>query len=214
MDDDRTPTSGTRRHRQRSSGTGLVLAVVLVAVGLLAAACGGGTKDPGAASAASSRTSTSTTAAPSVSSGANSSGQSSQAEQLKFSQCMRSEGVSNFPDPPANGAFLHALSAAGIDTHSPIFQSALQACKKFNPAGNLTPAQSAAQNAKGLQFAQCMRSHGVANFPEPSQGSNGQITINGGTGSGIDPNSPQFQSAQQACSADLPTGAPSAGGAG
>ena len=41
-----------------------------------------------------------------------------------------------------------------------------------------------------LAFAKCMRAHGVPNFPDPN-GSSGQL----GPNSGIDPNSPQFQSA-------------------
>lgn len=201
MDDDSTPTTGNRRRRQRRRvGSGLALPVVLLAVGLLAAACGGGTKAPGAASAAR----TSTTAAPSSSSVSGSSGQSSQAEQLRFSQCMRTEGVSNFPDPPANGAFLNAISAAGIDTQSPTYQTALQACKKYTPAGNLSPAQSAAQNAKGLEFSQCMRSHGVPNYPDPSTGPAGEQVINL-HGTGIDPSSPTYQAASQACQKIVPS---------
>ena len=49
------------------------------------------------------------------------------------------------------------------------------------------------------QLAACMRSHGVPNFPEP----NAQGVISSGS---IDPNSPQFQQAMQACRKDLPNG--------
>jgi hypothetical protein len=41
-----------------------------------------------------------------------------------------------------------------------------------------------------LAFAKCMRAHGVPDFPDPN-GQSGQL----GPFSGIDPNSPQFQSA-------------------
>jgi hypothetical protein len=54
--------------------------------------------------------------------------------------------------------------------------------------GNLTLAQTAAANANELKYAQCMRAHKVSNFPDP----NGQGT-----------NSPQFQSAWQACQSNL-----------
>jgi hypothetical protein len=50
-----------------------------------------------------------------------------------------------------------------------------------------------------VKFAQCMRSHGVGDFPEPS--SNGTITV-GGTIS----QSPQFQAADQTCHTLLPNG--------
>ena len=35
-------------------------------------------------------------------------------------------------------------------------------------AGSTSPQDTAASNSKALQFAQCMRSHGVPNFPDPS----------------------------------------------
>jgi len=47
----------------------------------------------------------------------------------------------------------------------------------------------------GLEFSRCMRSHGVANFPDPN--SQGVIAI--GPSSGIDASSAKFQAAQQAC---------------
>jgi hypothetical protein len=52
-----------------------------------------------------------------------------------------------------------------------------------------------------LAYARCMRAHGVPNFSDP-QTSNGGIGQPGGMGfdlGGINPNSPQFQSANRAC---------------
>jgi hypothetical protein len=202
MDDDSTRPPQTRKRRQRRSfSAGLV--GLLVTIGSLAAACGSASKDPGAASAAS--TSTSTTAAPSGSSGSSSSAQSSQAEELRLAQCMRANGVPHFPDPPSNGAFLNALGASGVNPNSPIFQSALQACKKYNPDENLTPSESAAQNAKGVEISQCMRSHGVPTFPDPSTGPLGEQVMNL-RGTGIDPGSPTYQAASQACQKIVPGG--------
>jgi hypothetical protein len=53
-----------------------------------------------------------------------------------------------------------------------------------------------------------MRTHGVPNFPDPVQSGNGRVglQIRGGPGSGLDPKSPAFQSAQQACKKLLPNG--------
>ena len=139
-----------------------------------------------------------TTAPPSRSSGALSpSSESDQSQQLQFARCMRTHGVTEFPDPSAGG-FLNAIAASGINTKSPAFQAALQACKKYTPEGNMTPAQSAAQTAKGLEFSQCMRSHGVPNFPDPSTGPAGEQVIDL-RGLGIDPGSPTLQKASQAC---------------
>jgi hypothetical protein len=57
-----------------------------------------------------------------------------------------------------------------------------------------------------LQFANCMRAHGVPNFPDPGSGGGPKI----GPGSGIDPSSPAFQFAQSKCNKLLPGGGPSA----
>ena len=49
-----------------------------------------------------------------------------------------------------------------------------------------------------LQYASCMRSHGVPAFPDPGPG--GGIPA----GSGINPQSPAFQSAESACTSLVP----------
>lgn len=189
------------------AGTRLALIGLLAAIGLLIAACAAGSHDP---RAASSGTSTTVTSAPSGSgsSGSGSSGsrpseQARETEELRLAQCMRSHGVPNFPDPGSDGGLLHAISAAGINTRSTAYLTALQACKKYTPAGNVSPGQSAAQSANGLKFSQCMRSHGVPNFPDPSTGPTGGQVINL-HGSGIDPSSPAFQAAKEACQKTVP----------
>jgi hypothetical protein len=79
------------------------------------------------------------------------------------------------------------------DVNSPQFQAAAGACRSQNPAGAApTPAQQAQQLAAQLKYAQCMRSHGVSNFPDPtSQGSQGS--------QGVDVNSPPVIAANKAC---------------
>jgi hypothetical protein len=53
-----------------------------------------------------------------------------------------------------------------------------------------------------LQFARCMREHGI-DMPDPQSG--GMIVNEeGGDGSKIDPNDPDFQAAQEACGGLLP----------
>ena len=56
-----------------------------------------------------------------------------------------------------------------------------------------------------------MRSHGEPNFPDPQFGTGGRVSIKLSAGAGLDPQSPQFQAAQNACQKDLPgkLGAPS-----
>jgi hypothetical protein len=195
MNDDtaRSAVSGKRRPR-RAFGVSLAIAG-LAAMGLLAAACGGGSKDPGAAGAGR----TTTTAAPSAAASSGQSGQISQAQQLlELAQCIRSHGVPNFPDPSPTAGILGMIENSGVNPQSANFKAAVQACKKYEPGANLTPAQSAAQNAKGVEESQCMRSHGVPNFPDPTTGPVGEQVLNL-RGTGIDPSSPTYQAAGQAC---------------
>jgi hypothetical protein len=69
------------------------------------------------------------------------------------------------------------------------------------PSGGQSSTFSMARGneAAMLAYAQCMRSHGVANFPDP----NGQGVIQG---SGIDVGSASFQAADKACRHVLPNG--------
>lgn len=116
---------------------------------------------------------------------------------------MRSHGVPNFPDPsPGGGLYL----PAGLDPNTSTFQHALTACQKYRSAGGGIPtgAQLSYDMAHLLRYAQCMRAHGVTNFPDPT------ITPGGGPGfkfsQYIDQNSPTFQSADKACHHLLPNG--------
>lgn len=58
-----------------------------------------------------------------------------QSQLLKFVSCMRSHGVSNFPDPSASGTLLLQGGTNGVDPNSPQFKSAMQACRSLIPAG-------------------------------------------------------------------------------
>lgn len=67
------------------------------------------------------------------------------------------------------------------------------------------PAKSAVAGDRFLAFSQCMRAHGVTNFPDPSSSGGIQLSAS----SGINPFSPAFKAAQGACRSLLPGGGPS-----
>jgi hypothetical protein len=130
-----------------------------------------------------------------------------QAKALAFSRCMRSHGVANFPDP--NGGQIqiqvqrtpNSTSVNGVEVNGPAFRSAMTACRSYLPnGGHPSAAQTAKAKAQALAMSRCMRSHGVPNFPDPQfhsgPGGGVGVQING---SGVNPNSPAFQSAQKAC---------------
>ena len=167
-----------------------LLAAGLVASVLLVGACGGGSNDPGVA-------------------GAGGSGSSHQGSALAYARCMRAHGISDFPDPNSDGEIqLTATAGSDLTPDSPQFKSANDACKSQLPA---PPSQAEQRKdfAQALKFAKCMRSHGIP-IPDPQPPSSGPQTQSA-AGSGrnnqnFDPNSPQFKSAQQACSSLLPKG--------
>lgn len=127
------------------------------------------------------------------------------AQALAYSKCMRSHGVPNYPDPTrTNGGVQSGVGPnSGIDTNSPQFQAASQACQKLEPGpGNASPGQVAQLKRNGLKLARCMRSHGIAGFPDPD--SQGVIIIK--QGSGVDTNSSQYQSALSVCQKQIQGG--------
>lgn len=174
----------------------LVLAVALGSLGLAVAGCGGSSSDSSTSSGGSAGSSGGT---PASSQTANSS------KLAQFAQCMRAHGLSDFPDPTGGHLNLRITKGSDLNPNSPAYQTAFKACKSLEPAGLRSGArQNPQQQQQLLKFVNCMRSHGVANFPDPN--ANGTMLIQGGA-NGVDPNSPQFKSAMQACRSLIPAGA-------
>jgi len=123
---------------------------------------------------------------------------------VKFSQCMRQNGVSTFPDPDASGSLTidGVVNGSSLNPNSPTFQQAISACKDLEPAGFMGHTRSAQQQAAALKFAQCMRDDGVSDFPDPT--ADGPIidTTRIPSMAGKDPRSdPGFNAAKDKCSA-------------
>jgi hypothetical protein len=125
---------------------------------------------------------------------------------LQFAKCMRAHGVSGFPDPSAQG-----VQIQGLDPNAPVFQAAQKACAKYGPSPDSLPKPTAAEQRAALRFAECMRVHGVPNFPDPLSAPPSLrapvLALRGmifAVGSGIQPRSPAFQQAAAACGLKLP----------
>jgi hypothetical protein len=106
---------------------------------------------------------------------------------------MRSHGVANFPNPGSNGQF--AVSPTVGNINSPQFQSALTACRSLQKGAALKPDMGG--QATLLKYAQCMRGHGISDFPDPS--ATGGYMINPSKQTDMNPTNPVFQKAQTAC---------------
>jgi hypothetical protein len=188
----------------------LLTGLAVVAASLLLAACGGSSSSPGVAHVG-------TTSASSGSGGSGGGAPESketiagaQQKMVKFAQCMRTHGEPEFPEPTEGGIQIHSQNGHGPNPESPRFQAAEKACSKYAPARVApSPAQQAKAQEQALKFSECMRSHGVPNFPDPKFSSGGGMRITlkaGGPGGGMNPGSPQFQAAQKACQSVSPLG--------
>jgi hypothetical protein len=89
---------------------------------------------------------------------------------VKFARCMRNNGVSAFPDPPASGELTidGIANGSSLDTNSPAFKQAISACKNLEPPGFTGQKATPQQTSARLKFAQCMRANGVPDFPDPT----------------------------------------------
>jgi hypothetical protein len=122
-----------------------------------------------------------------------------------MSKCFRDNGVSGFPDPSAgpgggvgfNGVGFGSDGSIVVDGklfNGPVVRAADKACSAFLPSGP-PPKLSASQERQMLAMAECMRTHGVPNFPDPTF-ANGRPT---GPGPQLPLNSPAFRQAAQHC---------------
>jgi hypothetical protein len=91
---------------------------------------------------------------------------------VKFAECMRSNGVSQFPDPGPSGKLTidGVVNGSSLDPNAPAFKQAISACRDLEPAGFMGSKRSPRQVGAALRFAQCIRANGVPDFPDPANG--------------------------------------------
>ncbi|HEY2200740.1 MAG TPA: hypothetical protein VGH56_02545 [Solirubrobacteraceae bacterium] len=114
------------------------------------------------------------------------------AQFLAYSRCMRSQGVSTFPDPTTSGGIGIVLPHS-MNLGAPTYKAANRACQSLAPAAHpATTTVSAQKLAAEVRAARCMRARGDPAFPDPnSQGTFDPSTFNKG--------SPAFRVASTAC---------------
>ena len=179
------------------------VAAALLGLAVAAAACSSGPSTPGVAGSGTGATST--TAASAANQGMPTLTPAQRAAQLSYSKCMRAHGVSDFPDPDSQGRIeIQGGPGSDLNPDNPTYKNAQKACQSKQPKP--TPAQQAQAQAYALRVAQCMRAHGVKDYPDPSTGSGGGISIhlNNSPGSDLNPNNPLFQRAQAKCMPNAP----------
>jgi hypothetical protein len=114
---------------------------------------------------------------------------------------MRTHGLPGFPEPQIHvsaGSQQVAIRVTPGISSSPNFKSASNACRSILPGpANLSPAQQRTRTADFLSFAQCMRAHGVENFPDPSP--QGEISRTALAAAHVDVGLPSVQHAAFTC---------------
>ena len=126
---------------------------LLATVALIGAGCG---SDASSESGTAARTATAT---------ARSKKLTAQDKAVKFAECIRAHGVSDFPDPNANNDFQY-----GVSVSPAVWTRAVDACKDLQPPGTLSAKRTPKQQSASLRFAQCIRDNGVKDFPDPVNG--------------------------------------------
>src|ERR1700730_14920738 len=169
----------------------IVLAGLAVAFAVGLAGCGGGSPRPAVASLTGSGGVTTTTVTK----------QSLTQLWHDFAACMRAHGV-QMADPVLNKDGLPTVTGGSgvLNSQGPqqADTQAMQACQAHLDAaikagGTKTPKPRTAQQlAQGRKFSQCMRAHGVTDFPDPQSAGSGngggiRIQVSGGGGSDLDP---------------------------
>jgi hypothetical protein len=142
-------------------------------------------------------------------------GSSGSPSAVAYSACMRSHGVPAFPDPDSGGDVPKG-DAQHFGVSTARLQAAQRACQPLLPAGgsldqrteecmssgNCPPALVQELLTVERTFAQCMRSHGLAHWPDPSLDSQGRpifvISISKDLG-GVDPHAPQISNTEDEC---------------
>ena len=128
---------------------------------------------------------------------------------IRYAACMRSHGVPRYPDPGKSNELPNGLpkvSPQQLQVSDARYQAAQNGCAHLLPnGGQLTQSQSQQDLNAMRRFAQCMRSHGVPTWPDPTNGSAGWgfdlVNVRG-----FDPNSQQIENKMDVCQRALPPG--------
>lgn len=179
---------------------------------LVLAACAGGDDDPGGVASLGAGDATTTTDGGGGGGGRTGDDAAFQDAMVEFAECMREHGI-DMQDPTVGegGGFVivaPAGGAAGTEADREDFEAADAACQHILEAvedsrPQPSPEELAEMQDEALEFAECMREHGV-DWPDPVFDDGGARTqIGPGDGasaqSGPDPGDPDVQDAMEEC---------------
>jgi hypothetical protein len=129
---------------------------------------------------------------------------------ISLSKCMRANGVPGFPDPregpngggvgwPGGGPAMistDVLLIMGQRIAGPAVASAAKHCKEYMGPSGPPPELTESQKRAAIARADCIRTHGLPNFPDPTfAGGYQQLNLP----PGLNPQSPAVEQAAKAC---------------
>jgi hypothetical protein len=114
-----------------------------------------------------------------------------------FSQCMRDNGLPDFPDPDADGQL---RGPAHEQEGNPKFRAAQEKCRDLASGGEHQNTGDPAYVEQMRKFSQCMRDNGLPDFPDPD--ADGRVRGPGHEQEG----NPKFRAAMETCREKLPGG--------
>jgi hypothetical protein len=180
------PGDGLARGRRAVTATAAVAAAAL-----LAAACSGSPSSTGSGSS-------------------NAGGSASSRIGVSYAHCMRSHGVPQYPDPDSSNELANGLPKVGLqqlEVSGSQYRAAQSACAHLLPdGGQMSQAQTQQDLDAMRRFAQCMRSHGVPTWPDPTYDPTAGWGFNLVHVQGFNPNSAQIDNKMNGCDRGLPPG--------
>jgi hypothetical protein len=138
----------------------------VVTVAAIAAGCGGAPSSSGTSTAADTGSNTNVTTAAHTGTANHTTTTTAREKAVKYAECLRANAVSDFPDPNASGQF----PSYGVSVTPTVWRRATTACKALAPPGAGSAKLTPTQLSDALRFAQCVREHGVPDFPDPVNG--------------------------------------------
>ncbi len=117
-------------------------------------------------------------------------------ETMAIVNCYRAHGDPSFPDPvydPGDGRWHFAISPGSAPA------STQQACQHLFPSSNASPPVPQAQFQQLVRLAECIRQHGVPNWPDPDPDGSFPLPAS------INPKDAAGQAAGIACKRYLPS---------
>ena len=161
-----------------------VAVAAVTAVGLAAAACSASSSSAGAGGSAN------TTSA------------------VRYTSCMRSHGVPDYPGPDSSG-YLPKITPSNeqqLGVSQSRFNTAQAACQALWPYQAPTQAEQRQELADDLKFARCMRAHGLPGFPDPAPEPDGPRFLISVSKDGFNPHSARVLVLAHECQHVLPAG--------